>query len=664
MKKAANTGLVIVFVISCLVYFSTQVRTIVGGDAGDLLSAIATTGISHPPGYPLYTLLGLLIRNFIPFGNPAYKISFLSTIPSIAVLVLLYLLLSQLTSKSYAAVISVLILAFSNLYWLYSVVVEVFSLSNFFLAALYFLTYLYYKSGKLKYLYLDVFVLGLSLTHHHLILFLLPSLIFLIYPRLRIIPAKIFSKSILYFLSGLVPYLYVFAAAQKNPSINWMGEATIVNFIKLVTRSMYGSFVAGVFISQAWWSRLTNILGFFFYLWQDFTLIPIILIFSGTIYLYIVNRKIFIYFLIAFLSYLFFLFYASFPLSDNFMLATYERFLLPLFIINTIPLCFGLVLFESLMKGFYRKFIPNLNLKFLNKTTLFVFSFIPFLLFIKNYPKISSLKNDNSAEYFAEDILNSVDKNGILFISSDTPLFDSQYVYYSTNNYSKVKLIHFSKLYLPFYIRQINRDYPDFKISKPIDGKNGLVKILSENGHLSIYSKDSFEISTGQFLPWGLLYKYFPDNSKINAAEVIRNNEDLWKSYHLEILDSKAVSNSLFLNDILRYYMLAHQEIALYEARFGYLSLAIGHLKEAKKLDSHDQDSYILLAQVYIKDKKCIEADDEINTLSNLDEKNNVINYLKYLNYSLCLNNEKKAKEWLSIYEKNEEKKETPLETL
>ncbi|HAX61700.1 MAG TPA: hypothetical protein DCX95_03955, partial [Elusimicrobia bacterium] len=37
-------------------------------DAGEMASVCYTFGIAHPPGYPLYVLLGKIFTLLIPFG--------------------------------------------------------------------------------------------------------------------------------------------------------------------------------------------------------------------------------------------------------------------------------------------------------------------------------------------------------------------------------------------------------------------------------------------------------------------------------------------------------------------------------------------------------------------------------------------------------------------
>ncbi len=54
-----------------------------GADAGDLITAAWNWGIPHPPGYPLYTLLGRLFLS-IPWGEPAWRMNLLSAVAGAA----------------------------------------------------------------------------------------------------------------------------------------------------------------------------------------------------------------------------------------------------------------------------------------------------------------------------------------------------------------------------------------------------------------------------------------------------------------------------------------------------------------------------------------------------------------------------------------------------
>ena len=67
-----------VFCISFAVYFFTLCPTIFVGDSGELTAAALSCGIAHPPGYPLYVILGKLFSLIIPGEGTAYEINMFS----------------------------------------------------------------------------------------------------------------------------------------------------------------------------------------------------------------------------------------------------------------------------------------------------------------------------------------------------------------------------------------------------------------------------------------------------------------------------------------------------------------------------------------------------------------------------------------------------------
>src|SRR5690349_13982207 len=58
-------------------YILTLFPTVSGGDSGELIAAVHTGSVAHPPGYPLYTLLAKLFT-FIPYGSIAWRINLFS----------------------------------------------------------------------------------------------------------------------------------------------------------------------------------------------------------------------------------------------------------------------------------------------------------------------------------------------------------------------------------------------------------------------------------------------------------------------------------------------------------------------------------------------------------------------------------------------------------
>lgn len=85
----------LVFLISFTVYLLTLCPTVYVGDSGELIAAAYTLGIPHPPGYPLFTILGKIFITLIPIGSIAYRVNLLSAFFASATVTMLYIFLNK-----------------------------------------------------------------------------------------------------------------------------------------------------------------------------------------------------------------------------------------------------------------------------------------------------------------------------------------------------------------------------------------------------------------------------------------------------------------------------------------------------------------------------------------------------------------------------------------
>src|SRR5881275_3172558 len=79
-----------------LIYLRTLCPTVYLGDSGEICTAIATGGVPHPPGYPLFSLLGRVALVIIPFGEPAFRLGCLVAAAAAAAVGGLYLCAREL----------------------------------------------------------------------------------------------------------------------------------------------------------------------------------------------------------------------------------------------------------------------------------------------------------------------------------------------------------------------------------------------------------------------------------------------------------------------------------------------------------------------------------------------------------------------------------------
>ena len=67
--------------ISGLVFFYYMAPEVTLQDSGELVTGAFSFGVPHPPGYPLWALMGYLWSHFIiPFGNPAWRMGLMSVV--------------------------------------------------------------------------------------------------------------------------------------------------------------------------------------------------------------------------------------------------------------------------------------------------------------------------------------------------------------------------------------------------------------------------------------------------------------------------------------------------------------------------------------------------------------------------------------------------------
>src|SRR5439155_3119742 len=60
-----------------VVYLATVSPTVNFIDSGELITALHEPGVVHPPGYPLYTLLGY-VASLLPLGEVAHRVNLFS----------------------------------------------------------------------------------------------------------------------------------------------------------------------------------------------------------------------------------------------------------------------------------------------------------------------------------------------------------------------------------------------------------------------------------------------------------------------------------------------------------------------------------------------------------------------------------------------------------
>ena len=217
-----------VALVAFALFFSTLAPTVLEADAGEFQFVPWLPGIAHPPGYPLYTLLGWLWLHVLPFGEVAWRMNLLSALIAAGAIGLLVqvvrLVLNQtlpetpVPAQRIVAVIAALTLAATPTFWSQAIIAEVYALHTLFVVLILWLAL---QSGERVWAgQLLAVTLGLGLAHHVTTILLVPAVVVYVIIRSgRPVTINVISI-IQYGLLAMIPlllYLYLPIIAPFTP---------------------------------------------------------------------------------------------------------------------------------------------------------------------------------------------------------------------------------------------------------------------------------------------------------------------------------------------------------------------------------------------------------------------------------------------------------------
>jgi hypothetical protein len=654
-------------IIAELVFLLYQVQGIYTGDSGDVVTAAATMGVAHPPGYPLYTLIGYMLSK-LPFFTVSWRVSLLSSIPHALVVALVFFLVKSITKRSLPALIASWILTCNYLFFLYSVTPEVFALFDVFVVGFIVLVYLYIDTKLLKYVFFMSFVYGLSLTNHHLILFLSPVYGYCAY-RVSSRHKTVLPIVVAVFVIGLLPYLYVPIAASRGPIIDWDHPTTLSNFVRLVTRADYGTFISNSSFKPEFGIRFLSIWAYMLHIIADFTVIGILLIGIGIYGIWKKKRQFAIIWIVSLvLIGPVFLFYASFPLYNNYGLGTFERFLLPSYVLFSIALGVGL----SLCINFVQKFLHTRATTKQYATLFYVFVIIvliyPLSMTFKTLGRFNGIATDYTANNLGQDFLDTVPPHAILLMGADTSLFVTQYMRYALGYRPDVVLIHASRLPQIEYRQMVAHMFPSIR-PIPDDTKAPITNFIVENIKKSrVFSNVVLPIGTGYtWVPYGLLYEVHPADTLPVFEDTVNKNNALWSTYHNPKAGILSVYEHLMLSDALDVYGNSRIE-------FGKMLMKAQRYQDAKEQfnqsvllggDTSIANAYeqLGLSELFLKNCDGALAAFE-QAKKNMHSDKTVLILYTSLTYRDCVGDQGRAQKLYDEYQKKILEQETPLDQL
>ncbi len=261
------------FAIALLTYSLTLEPTVSYWDCGEYISTAVKLEIGHPPGAPLFQMLGAFFAMFTTEVTEIAKmVNFMSALASAFTILFLFWTITALAKKIVgktkelsdgntiailgSGFVGALAYTFSDSFWYSAVEGEVYAMSSFLMALLFWLGLRWEaemdEPRGHKWLLLICFVVGLSFGVHILSLLVIPSIVFLYFYKKydnitskKFIIANVISVLVLAFVfKFLFPYTLAFFSASELFFVNSLGmpfnSGSIIAGIVLVAAFYFG----------------------------------------------------------------------------------------------------------------------------------------------------------------------------------------------------------------------------------------------------------------------------------------------------------------------------------------------------------------------------------------------------------------------------------------
>jgi hypothetical protein len=270
-KRVNNITGWIVFAIAAFTYLSTIEPTASFWDCGEYIATAYKLEVGHPPGAPLFNLMGRFFTLFTDKAHAAKAVNSLSALFSAFTILFLFwsitalvkkiaLKRGDLTNASLIAImgsgaVGALAYTFSDSFWFSAVEGEVYAGSSFFTAIVVWAIFRWEEVSDQpyneKWLILIAYLFGLSVGVHLLNLLAIPAIVFVYYFK-RYTPTRngIIITSIIAILllgliqSAVIPGIVSLAGNFELFFTNTLGlgfnTGTIIYFLLLVGALTYG----------------------------------------------------------------------------------------------------------------------------------------------------------------------------------------------------------------------------------------------------------------------------------------------------------------------------------------------------------------------------------------------------------------------------------------
>ena len=254
-RKRNRIIALIMFLVSLATYLKTVSPTVPFWDCGEFIATSHIMGVPHPPGAPLFVLVGRFFILFLPFFQEvAYRVNLISVLFCALAVTFFYLCTIRImslwlrpidsTDKRIilytGGIVASLFMAFSDTFWFNATEAEVYGIAMFFTCFVLWLILVwaerYKESDSDRFLFFIIYLLFLGITNHMTVFIVAPPVFLYIILTDReklydwklwaigiLLSTVLFSIVIFFILCGiaLALTLLVMLMSPRETSFNW-----------------------------------------------------------------------------------------------------------------------------------------------------------------------------------------------------------------------------------------------------------------------------------------------------------------------------------------------------------------------------------------------------------------------------------------------------------
>ena len=189
-------------IIACAVYIMTAEATASWWDCGEYIATAFKVQVGHPPGAPTFQILGRLFSLFTDPYHAAFAVNVMSAVASGLGIMFLYWTITLLAKKLLkpeelslgntkvwavfaSGIVGALAYTFTDTYWFSAVEGEVYAMSSFFTAVVFWAILKWEEQAddkfSLRWLILISFLVGIAIGVHLLNLLTIPAIVYVVY---------------------------------------------------------------------------------------------------------------------------------------------------------------------------------------------------------------------------------------------------------------------------------------------------------------------------------------------------------------------------------------------------------------------------------------------------------------------------------------------------